>query len=149
MKTLTENFKLVTTIYAQSCAGSAKNGAFVDCLGYENAALVVEVGDLAAGSDTVLVEVYEDDAGSAITDGTLHAGHDTSGVAEDAHKSVTATYEKKITVINLNLSEFKRYLRAKVTPTDTTILAAHFVLFNGRFLNGLPTQENTALTLID
>lgn len=119
-------------------AGATVNGAGVDCLGYEALQVIVNVGDVAAGTLTVNLQESSDDA-------VADAYADITGATTGA---VAAAGDDEIYLIDVNLSEVERYVRAVVTDAGgggANYVAAELVLSKGR--HNPPTQENTVVRI--
>lgn len=123
MRHLFDNTKVLASLVPAVRTADA-NGTGVDTLGYENAMLVVSVGDidLASADETYVIELEESDDNSTFTDVT---GHD-----------VTITADNEVDMVrisNLNVTR-KRYLRAVLNVGGTTPsipVAAVFLLGGG------------------
>lgn len=136
MKTFSDNVLAKTSLAPINITGDV-NGDWVDTQGYENAAVLVELG-VMSGTCTVAVWEVTADPGSDITLGAAHALATTGAMA--------TTQAGKATIINLNLSECLRYIRVKGSVgSGGSVVSAVILLFNGR--NMPPTQERTAVTV--
>jgi hypothetical protein len=114
------------------------NGDGVDCLGYETLLAVVAAGDIAAGTVTVKLQESSDDGS---TDAYADIASATTG-------AIAAAGDDEVYLIDVNLSERERYIRAVATDAGgggANEVAAVFVLSKGRHLP--PTQENTVVKI--
>lgn len=125
MRKLFDNVKALASLVPAVRTADA-NGTGVDTQGYENAMLLVSVGDidLASADETYVIELEESDDNSSWTD---VSGHDVT---------ITADNEvDQVRIANLNVVR-KRYLRAVLNVGGTTPscpVAAIFLLGGGDF----------------
>jgi len=126
------------TIAPQSIAsGAAVDGTGVDCAGYETLLAVIEVGLATTGNITVKLQESSDNAGSDpyadITSATTPAVSDTG--------------DNEPYLIDVNLSERERYIRAVATAAGggTVVCGATLILAKGR--HAPPTQDNTVVRI--
>jgi hypothetical protein len=136
--TLSDHVKVATTLAPQDLSGAAatKAGDGVDCQGFEGAVLAIEIGAITdAANNSITVKVQE-----SSDNGVSDSYADVSGAATSA---ILNAGQNEVYLIELNLSERERYLRAYATAgsADGGLLSATFLLFRGR--HGPPTQENT------
>lgn len=123
----------------QAVGGSATvNGTGVDCLAYEALQVVVAIGDVAAGTLTVKLQESSDDA---VADAYADITDATTG-------AVAGSGDDEIYLIDVNLSERERYIRAVVTDAGgggANYVSVTFNLARGR--HAPPTQENTVVRI--
>lgn len=109
MRKLFDNTKFVASLVPATRTADA-NGTGVDTQGFDEAVMLVTVGDidLANADETYVVELEESDDNSTFTDVT---GHDVT---------ITADNEvDKVRITGLNVTR-KRYLRAVLNVGGTT-----------------------------
>lgn len=109
MNKIFDNTKFVASLVPATRTADA-NGTGVDTQGYNDAVLLVAVGDidLASADETYVVELEESDDNSTFTDVT---GHDVTITADNEVDQVRIT--------GLNVVR-KRYLRAVLNVGGTT-----------------------------
>lgn len=92
---------------------SSTNGTVVDTKGYDNAELVVTVGDLdlASGNETYAVKVQE---------GAVSDGSDAADISGATVSMVADNTTKTIRISSLGTGTRKRYMRAVLTVGGTT-----------------------------
>jgi hypothetical protein len=136
MHTISDNALVYQAIAPQSIAsGATVNGTGQDCEGYEQLLADVEVGLATTGNVTVKLQESSDDGSedtyADITDATTPA--------------VDPTGDYETYLIEVNLSERERYIRAVATAAGggTVVCGVSFVLSRGRHLP--PTQQNTVV----
>ncbi len=136
--TLSDNFLVKQGLAPQvSTIGAEVKGGGVDCAGFETALLIAEVGAIVDGATkSVALKIQESDddvdghyadIASATTGAILYAG------------------ENSPYLIDVNLSQFKRWLRAVNIggAADGGLVGGTWILGKGRHLP--PTQENTVV----
>lgn len=125
---------------APQAVGSAAtvNGTGVDCQGWEGALVVVEMGAIVDTSNiTLTVKVQQ-----SSDDGDADAYADVTDATTGA---IPNSGENEVYLIELNMSERERYIRAVVTGGSAGggLVSATIVPFRGRHLP--PTQQNTVV----
>jgi hypothetical protein len=135
MKAISQHILVEQDIAPQQInTGNSVNGGGVDCSGYENLMAAVSVGVVDTGNITVILQESDDDgvadAYAAITDATTGA--------------IAAAGENEMYLIDANLSEHKRWVRARATAAGGGFALVGVNLeLHGRRLP--PTQENTVV----
>jgi len=110
-------------------------GDGIDCQGYEVLLVVVEAGDMGTGTTTVKLQESSDDG-----DADAYADITSATVA------LAAAGENEPYLIEVNLSERERYIRAFASETNADgLVSATFCLMTGRHLP--PTQDNTVVQI--
>lgn len=112
----------------QSISTATVNGNGIDTQGYESALVIVEAGAVGTSINVKLQQSSDDadaDPYADITDAE-------TGVVTDA----TETY-----LIDVNLSEYERYIRPVAIAVGVVLVSVTVVLGSGRHLP--PTQQNT------
>lgn len=134
--TLSEDALVKQNLAPQSIAsGASENGAGQDAQGYETLLAVVAAGVATTGNVTVKLQESSDDgdadAYADITDATTPA--------------IGPTGDEEPYLIELNLSERERYIRAVATVAGggSVLVGVTFLLGRGRHLP--PTQDNTVV----
>lgn len=136
MHTISDNSLLYQAIAPQSIAsGATVNGTGKDCAGYEQLLAVVEVGLATTGDVTVKLQESSDN-------GSVDTYADVTGATTPA---VGPSGDLETYLIEVNLSERERYLRAVATVANggTVVCGVTFALSRGRHLP--PTQQNTVV----
>jgi len=136
MHTVSDNLVVKQNIAPQDVAsGATVNGAGQDCAGHEQLLAVVEVGLATTGNITVKLQESSDD-------GSTDAYADITSATTGA---VGTTGDNEPYLIDVNLSERERYIRAVATAAGggDVLVGVSFVLARGRHLP--PTQDNTVV----
>lgn len=134
IRTPSDHFLVKQGIPPQTIADDTE-GNGIDCVGYETLLVIVEMGDMGTSTDTVKLQQSSDDAAA-----------DPYADIADATVSAAAAGENEPYLIELNLSERERYIRAFASETVADgLLGVTFILMNGRHLP--PTQENTVVQI--
>ncbi|MBX5149567.1 hypothetical protein HJB78_00920 [Rhizobium lentis] len=119
MRDLTSHISPVTSI-APAVLTATANGASVDLLGFNSAALVISTGAIA-GSGNFAPKMQESDDNSTWND---VASSDLTGPALPAALAASTTYE-------LGYKGFKRYVRPVLSLVSGTSIAASAVVIRG------------------
>ena len=117
-------------------AGASVNGTGVDTTGYEYLQANIQIGAIvAAANKTVTVKLEESANNSTWAD-----------IASMATGAIANAGQNASYLIDLNLSERKRYVRATATggSADGGLVGVSFNLSTGRHLP--PTQEKTVIS---
>ena len=136
MHTVSDNILAKQQVDPQSVAsGSAATGTGQDCSGYEQLLVIANVGLATTGNVTIKLQESSDDAA---TDAYADVTSATTG-------AVGPTGDLEPYLIDVNLSERERYIRAvgTVAGGGTAVFGVTFVLARGRHLP--PTQDNTVV----
>jgi len=134
IRTPSDHFLVKQGIAPQTIT-DATNGNRIDCLGYETLLVIVEMGNMGTSTDTVKLQESSDDGDA-----------DTYADITDATVSADEDGENEPYLIEVNLSERERYIRAVASETVADgLLGVTFVLMNGRHLP--PTQDNTVVQI--
>lgn len=131
-----ETLRAVVGLQAQALASGAAyvSGASVDCLGYDEALVVVNAGAEGTGS-ALDIKVQEHTAAT----GTF------TDVAGAAFAQLLAAATPGIYVGRIDLSKRARYLRAQYKPTGTyAAVAIEFILLGKKYPPA--TQVNSVTT---
>jgi len=139
--TVTDEHLYKRSIAPQAVGSSATvNGAGVDCQGTEGLLAIVNIGAIVDSSNitlTVKLQQSSDDGDSDayadITDAT------TDAIANDG--------QNEVYLIELNMSERERYIRAVVTGGSSGGGLVGCVLELFRRRHGVPTQTNTVVQI--
>lgn len=132
--TLSDNVLVKQSIPPQTVTDDVE-GTGVDCLGYEGLLVIVDVGNIPTGN-TLTVKLQE-----SSDDGVADAYADITGATTGA---LAPANDDEPYLIELNLSERERYVRAFASETGATpIVGVEFVLFRARRL--VPSQDNTVV----
>lgn len=140
LHTPTSQFDFTQAIAPQTAGADADavTGSGIDCLGFEVALFVVEVGAVAdAANTTVAVQIQQ-----SSDDGDSDAYADLSAATTGA---VANAGQNEVYLIEINLSEVERYLRAIVDGGSVAggLVSVTCILLQGRHLP--PTQQNTVV----
>jgi hypothetical protein len=143
--TPSDHLRIAPTL-APAVRTTGANGAGVDCRGFEDALVVLNVGahDHTTGDETLDVKLQE-----SSDNGSSDAFADVAGAAfvQIAAQTIDATKGNSY-VLNVKLSKRKRYLRAVGTAAGTTPSTAYGVqieLINPR--NSPVTQDAAAISV--
>ncbi len=118
-----EFIKVVPTLEAKSWAVGANAGAAVDCLGFDEALIVINAG-VATG--TLDAKVQE----SATT-----TSGDFTDITDAAFTTITSANDETLYVGRVRCSGRKRYLRVLGTvATDVVVFGAELILLNPKNL---------------
>ena len=143
MRQLTSSALLKPAIVTAELASGATDGPGVDCLGFERATLIVNVGTVT-GDHSVTVKVQE-----SSDDGDADAYADVTDATTGA---VTTSNDAGLAkAIEINLSKRERYLRAvgtvAGTSTPVALTSAVWVLHRSTTTN-LPADQDADVVLI-
>jgi hypothetical protein len=136
MHTVSDNLLVKQNIAPQDIAsGASVEGTGQDCAGYEQLLAVIEVGLATTGNITVKLQESSD---NGVADAFADITSATTG-------AVGTTGDNEPYLIDVNLSEHERYIRAVATAAGggDVVVGATFVLARGRHLP--PTQDNTVV----
>jgi hypothetical protein len=136
MYTVSDNLLIKQNIAPQDIASAATvDGTGQDCAGYEQLLVIVEVGLATTGNITVKLQESSDN-------GVGDAFADITGATTGA---VGPTGDNEPYLMDVNLSERERYIRATATAAGggDVQVGVSFVLARGRHLP--PTQDNTVV----
>ena len=136
MHTVSDNLLVKQNIAPQAIAsGATVDGTGQDCAGYEQLLVVIEFGVATTGNLTVKLQESSDN-------GVGDAFADITGATTGA---IDATGDNEPYLMDVNLSERERYIRATATAAGggNTLVGVSFVLARGRHLP--PTQDNTVV----
>lgn len=106
---------IIPAVYAATTAG-----AVVDLLGFNSAALVINSGAIA-GAGLYVVSLEESDA----------SGSGFAAVAADDMQGTLPASLAADSVVKVGYLGFKRYLKATITKTSGTSIAASAVIVKG------------------
>lgn len=137
--TPSQNSLIKQSIAPQAVTGAATvNGTGVDCAGYENALVAIQVGAIVSAANKSLTIKLQESSDN----GSVDTFADVTGATTAA--IVTAGHNKPY-LFDVNLSERERYLRAVVVAgsADGGLVSVAIHLSNGRHLP--PTQDNTVV----
>jgi hypothetical protein len=126
------------SIVPQSIAsGATVNGTGVDCAGYETLLVDIEIGLATTGNVTVKLQESSDD-GSVDT---------YADIALATTAAIDSTGDNEPYLIDVNLSERERYIRAVATVAGggTVVCGVSAHLAKGR--HAPPTQDNTVVKI--
>lgn len=132
---------LVKQAVAPQSAGTGADsvtGTGIDCLGYEVALFVIEAGAIASAANTSVAVRLQESSDNGVTDTFADLTGATTGTIVNAG-------ENEPYIIEVNLSETERYLRAMVTGGSSAggLVGVTCILMQGRHLP--PTQDNTVV----
>ena len=136
MHTVSDNILIKQQIDPQSVAsGASATGTGLDVSGYEQMLAIVNVGLATTGNVTVKLQESSDNGDS---DAFADVTSATTG-------AVGPTGDLEPYLIDVNLSERERYIRAvgTVAGGGTVVFGVTFALARGRHLP--PTQDNTVV----
>jgi len=136
MHNLSQHTLVKQNIAPQSISsGATVNGTGQDCQGYETLLAEIQVGLATTGNITVKLQESSDD-------GSTDAYAD---VASATTPAVGPSDDNEPYLIEVNLSERERYLRAVATAAGggTVVVGVSVLLSRGRHLP--PTQDNTVV----
>lgn len=126
---------LVKQGIAPQTVGDDVEGNGIDCQGYETLLVIIEAGDMGTGTTTVKLQQSSDDAAA-----------DPYADITDATQDMVAAGENEPYLIEVNLSERERYIRAFASETNADgLVSVTFCLMTGRHLP--PTQDNTVIQI--
>jgi hypothetical protein len=134
-RTPSDTIKVVQSLEPQVANNETINGTGVDCLGWDAALVVVNVGVIGSTSLTVKLQESSDDGSSDayadITDATTGA--------------IATADDQSVYIMDVNTSEVERYLRAVAISASAAddYVGAVFCLMSGRHLP--PTQAETVV----
>jgi len=134
--TLSDNLLVKQNIKPQDISsGASVNGTGQDCAGYEQLLVEVETGVVTTGTITVKLQESSDD-------GSVDTYADITGATTVA---VGTTADEAPYLIDVNLSERERYIRAVATAAGggDALVGVAFLLARGRHLP--PTQTKTVV----
>jgi hypothetical protein len=127
-RTPSDSVLVKQSIPPQSISTATVNGTGVDTQGYESMLVIANAGAVGTSIAVKLQESSDDgdaDAYADITDAT-------TGAVTDADEPY---------IMDVNLSEYERYIRAVATAVGVVLVGVVFVLGSGRHLP--PSQDNT------
>ena len=123
----------------QAIGGNATvDGTGVDCAGYETLQVIVNAGHINAGTLTIKLQESSDDA----------SADPYADIALATTPALAAADDDEVFLIDVNLSERERYIRAVATDASgggAACVGVTFSLARGR--HAPPTQENTVVRI--
>jgi hypothetical protein len=146
MHTISDAVKFVQGVASQAkLASGTVVGGWVDCFGYENAACVFNVGAIVdAVNKSLTLSVLEDDTGPAGAGGA--SGHT---IVEATTDILLAAQQNGLFILEFNLSERKRFLKALITAgsADGGYADCIWLLWNGRYAP--PVQQSAVVKVLN